>query len=347
MRVFIAEFVCGGGVSDKGVEEIPGSLRREGSAMLSALVTDVCSVADVVVPVDTRLAPSFEHAPNVTAFRIDPLQPLWPQWIKAAADCQAAIIVAPESNGILAKGVAMLRAGGLNVIAGSGDFLRVASDKVQTAKVLHAASVNHPAFVAAGERRFASQMAKFERFVVKPRDGCGTQEVRQFDSFDEAMNCLDETMILQQWLPGRAISVSLIATGNRSYFLPAVSQHLHSGSCEYNGGSGPLCEDDQRRAMALATRVIEAMPPTAKGFIGFDLLLGDRPSQDVVIEVNPRLTTSYVGLRRMTNANLAARILDVEHEPIACQVGVDQVHWTAEGEVTVHDDAVTGLARDG
>lgn len=347
MRVFIAEFVCGGGVSEKNVDEIPGGLRREGHAMLSALVEDASRVADIVVPVDPRLAPAFDGVSNVTPFRIDPLQPLWPQWIKAAADCDAAIVVAPESNGILAKGVAMLRAGGLNVIAGSGDFLRVASDKVQTARVLHAASVNHPDFIAVGERKFVTKMKKFDQFVVKPRDGCGTQQVQRFDSFDTAMERLDETMILQHWCPGRAVSVSLIATGNRHFFLPAVAQELHNDSCEYQGGCGPLCDDDQRRAMALASRVIEAMPPTAKGFIGFDLLLGERPSEDVVIEVNPRLTTSYVGLRRMTNANLAARILDVEHEPIACQVGVGQVHWSSEGDVTLRDDAVMGSAGGG
>jgi predicted ATP-grasp superfamily ATP-dependent carboligase len=41
--------------------------------------------------------------------------------------------------------------------------------------------------------------------------------------------------------------------------------------------------------------------------VGVDLVLGRDPrgSEDVVIEVNPRLTTSYVGLRAAARSNLA------------------------------------------
>jgi predicted ATP-grasp superfamily ATP-dependent carboligase len=48
------------------------------------------------------------------------------------------------------------------------------------------------------------------------------------------------------------------------------------------------------------------------GFVGVDLVLGREPdgSEDVVIEVNPRLTTSYVGLRAATRANLASAMWD-------------------------------------
>jgi len=345
MRVFIAEYVCGGGLSDTKIESIPASLRREGAAMLSALVDDTVQVAELVVPVDPRLAPPLVASDRVQTVLIDGDLPLWPQWISAGSGCDAAIIVAPESGGVLAQGVAMLRAGGVNVVAGSGDFLRVASDKVLTAKALHTAGVKHPDFLAIGERRFASQMPKHDQFVVKPRDGCGTQEIQRFDQLDDAMDCLDESKILQHWRPGRAISVSMIATDQQHFFLPAVTQVLDAKTCEYGGGCGPLCDDDQRRAMALATRAIEAMPPTARGFIGLDLLLGERPSEDVVIEVNPRLTTSYVGLRRMTKANLAARILDVEKEPVACNVGVGEIQWDSEGAVMHQTGSALGVSE--
>ena len=61
--------------------------------------------------------------------------------------------------------------------------------------------------------------------------------------------------------------------------------------------------------MALA--VTEAFPLTA-GYLGIDMVLAQRPDQrDVVIEVNPRLTTSYVGLRELAHCNLAEAMLDV------------------------------------
>ncbi|MEM9646097.1 MAG: ATP-grasp domain-containing protein [Planctomycetota bacterium] len=329
---------------DTPLSSIPSGLRREGGAMLSALVEDTLAVAEVVTPVDARLAPDLGENDALTKIGVDSGQ-LWAHWIDAAKGCDAAMIVAPENDGILAQGVAMLRAGGIDVIAGSGDFLRVASDKVMTAKVLHSAGINHPLYMATGDRRQQPRLRKADRFVVKPRDGCGTQQICQFESFDEAVASLTEKDILQEWRLGRSISVGLIASGGKQVFLPSVSQIFQASDHSYSGGQGPLCDDDQRRAMALAGRAVEAMPPTARGFIGLDLLLGQRPSEDCVIEINPRLTTSYVGLRKMTGCNLAAHILGLSDAPILCDVGVNEVTWTAEGEtndeVTSRDNAST------
>jgi predicted ATP-grasp superfamily ATP-dependent carboligase len=49
------------------------------------------------------------------------------------------------------------------------------------------------------------------------------------------------------------------------------------------------------------------------GFIGIDMVLGHDPDGrvDSVIEINPRLTTSYVGLRVASRTNLAQALLDV------------------------------------
>lgn len=335
MRIFVGEYVCGGGLSQEKSAEAAHGLHQEGAAMLRAIVSDLSEVAQTVVPLDPRL-PALE----LEAFQIVPVsadEPLWPQWIEAAKECDAALIVAPERNGVLAKAVAMLRAGGVDVIAGSGDFLRVASDKLLTAKTLTAAGVAHPMYMALSDKRFAPQLKKCERFVVKPRDGCGTHAIRTFDSFDEARAELEGNLILQAWMPGEAISIALVASPTQVTFLPAVSQNLDAHTCEYAGGQGPLNDDAQRRAAALASRAIAAMPPTVRGFVGLDLLLGSRPSEDCVIEINPRLTTSYVGLRRMIHGNLAARLFDLESGPVSCCTSVDSVRWTPDGQVWIND----------
>jgi predicted ATP-grasp superfamily ATP-dependent carboligase len=47
------------------------------------------------------------------------------------------------------------------------------------------------------------------------------------------------------------------------------------------------------------------------GYVGVDVVLGDTEdgSQDQAIEINPRLTTSYIGLRRLARDNLAEALL--------------------------------------
>jgi predicted ATP-grasp superfamily ATP-dependent carboligase len=51
--------------------------------------------------------------------------------------------------------------------------------------------------------------------------------------------------------------------------------------------------------------------PGLLGYVGVDLVLGDAAdgSQDYAIEINPRLTTSYVGLRQLAEFNLAEAML--------------------------------------
>ncbi len=302
--------------------------------MLRAIVSDLSEFAQTVVPLEPRLGVSVDATETAA---MNPKLSLWSQWIAAARDCDAALIIAPESDGVLAKAAAMLRAGGIDVIASSGDFLRVASDKLLTAKTLWAAGVAHPLYMALSDQRFEQQLTDCKKFVVKPRDGCGTQEIQTFHSFDDAREQLRDDLLLQAWMPGRPVSVALVASSTQQTILPAVRQELCETTCEYIGGSGPLDADSQRRVTALASRAIAAMPPTARGFVGLDLLLGKRPSNDCVIEINPRLTTSYVGLRKMINGNLAARLFDLETGPVSCHVTIDSVRWTRDGQVWIND----------
>ncbi len=334
MKIFVGEYVCGGGVVDSPLEQVPLELRREGAAMLRAITQDIAEMADVVVSLDERFDVDIAGAESIPA---KSGQSIFSAWINAAKNCDAALIVAPESDGILAKAVSVMRAAGVDVIASSGDFLRVASDKLQTAKVLHSAGVSHPIYMANSDLRFESQMKGYDRYVLKPRDGCGTQEIQVVQSLDEAKSKLTDDLLLQPWMPGNPISVALVASGNHQTFLPAVSQKIQIENGSYEGGCGPLDDDAQRRATALAARAIAAMPMTARGFVGLDLLLGRQASEDCVIEVNPRLTTSYVGLRQMINGNLAARLFDMETGAVSCSVTVNSVSWAPDGKVRISD----------
>src|SRR5690606_21127135 len=100
--------------------------------------------------------------------------------------------------------------------------------------------------------------------------------------------------------------------------LPACRQHLSDdGRFRYLGGSLPLPPSLHARAARLAQQALDALP-AAIGYVGVDLVLGaaDDGSRDVVIEVNPRLTTSYLGLRDAVKINLAELILQTAHSQL-------------------------------
>ena len=75
------------------------------------------------------------------------------------------------------------------------------------------------------------------------------------------------------------------------------------------------------------------------GFVGVDLILGADAEgrEDLAIEINPRLTTSYVGLRALLHGNLAGLML--RHAGASSErVGVAskyRVAYTAAGSISI------------
>ena len=68
----------------------------------------------------------------------------------------------------------------------------------------------------------------------------------------------------------------------------------------------PLDPDLRQRALKLAKNVVDASPNLI-GYVGIDMVLADDPCDDVMIEINPRLTTSYCFLREWSKENLAEK----------------------------------------
>jgi predicted ATP-grasp superfamily ATP-dependent carboligase len=77
--------------------------------------------------------------------------------------------------------------------------------------------------------------------------------------------------------------------------------------------------------------------PGLRGFVGVDVVVGDDPDGggDAVIEINPRLTTSYAGLRQVARFNLAAALLAVAEggDPPAFEWRPGPVRWRADGQI--------------
>jgi predicted ATP-grasp superfamily ATP-dependent carboligase len=118
--------------------------------------------------------------------------------------------------------------------------------------------------------------------------------------------------------------------------LPPCWQRLSdNGRFTYEGGALVNIPELARRATGLATRALDAMPP-ALGYVGVDLVLGNDPDggEDVVVEVNPRLTTSYVGVRQAVKENLARAMLEIaEGREVELTVRRSAIEFAADGAV--------------
>jgi predicted ATP-grasp superfamily ATP-dependent carboligase len=167
--------------------------------------------------------------------------------------------------------------------------------------------------------RSASDVPAAQEFpaMIKPNDGAGSLGVQIVSGLDE-INSLDwspgQTYRLETFCPGQPASVAMILGGESPRVLAPCRQLFHHGSFDYRGGCVLADDGPAARAIRLGKRIARELPDE-RGYLGVDLILGDDPDGwgDRVLEINPRLTTSYVGLRASTDTNLAEVILHPDH----------------------------------
>jgi hypothetical protein len=142
---------------------------------------------------------------------------------------------------------------------------------------------------------------------------------------------------LEQFVPGMAASVAVLCGPAGRITLPPTKQRVSDdGRLRYLGGELPIAPGLARRATALAERALAALPAVT-GYVGVDLVLGRdaNGTEDVVIEINPRLTTSYVGLRALAADNLSAAMCRVaQGERVQVNFDTRPLEFDTEGNAS-------------
>ncbi len=254
--------------------------------------------------------------------------------LSSAAD--ATILIAPEFDDILLKAARLVLASGGRLMSPSPEFIRIAADKQRTCETLGAAGVRVPAGRALEPDEPLPVDFEYPA-VIKPVDGAGSQDTYLVTGRYDRPPAHAWRRRLEQYVPGLAASVAVLCGPNGRIPLTPCKQRIsEDGRLRYLGGELPLAAGLADRASALAERALAAMP-AAVGYVGVDLVLGREPdgSRDAVIEINPRLTTSYVGLRTAAIGNLAEAMWEVAHgeaEPI--ELSNRPIEFDASGNVS-------------
>ena len=148
--------------------------------------------------------------------------------------------------------------------------------------------------------------------VLKPNDGAGSDSVQIVHSAATVKLPANSTAHrVEQFIEGQPVSVSVIRGDSGVNLLPPTGQRFDAQPIgHYVGAKFPLPDDIAHRATRLAEQCANALPAT-RGYFGIDMVIADEgPKSDCVIEVNPRLTCSYVHLRKIVPENLAAMMLE-------------------------------------
>jgi predicted ATP-grasp superfamily ATP-dependent carboligase len=306
--------------------------------MLSAVAHDLrqCPGVETVMLLDPQLSAPGEvyHATGVAAERN--------AFREIARSADRTLVIAPETGGILEERCRWVGEVGGRLLSPGPEAVRLTADKLTLASYLEYWRVPTPPARAA-DRTDACPFPF--PVVVKPRDGAGSlattlitsPECWESPAGSAASDEWGEISIVQPFVPGKPASVGLlIGPGGTHSLLPAAQSLSSDGNFRYLGGSAPLPADEAVRVRQLGERAV-ADVPGLHGFVGVDVVLGDDPDGrgDAVIEINPRLTTSYVGLRKLARFNLAAALLTVTEggTPPAFEWARGPVRWRGDGTI--------------
>jgi predicted ATP-grasp superfamily ATP-dependent carboligase len=329
--LFVHEFVSGGGWPPG---DLPAGLAAEGAGMLRSILADfqLWGAVRTITTLDERLADLSLPADEVINIAPDHHSAIFSSVL---ARMDAALIIAPETDGILARLSGLVQDAGVLLLGSSPEAVTIAGDKWACYQRFRQSGLQTPLtqLARAGD---ASPQARVIGYpiVVKPVDGVGCEGICLVTDESELAAALTklrqvtlrEEILLQSFIDGIDASVSLLVAEGRALPLSLNSQAIATGCpFAYKGGTVPLLHPSAERACSIAEAAVRLLPGL-KGYVGVDLILtGD----DVwLIEINPRITTSYLGLRRVLRLNLAQAIWR------ACCEGVLPEQAPIDGQAT-------------
>jgi predicted ATP-grasp superfamily ATP-dependent carboligase len=312
MKILIFEYITGGGFNKK---ELPESLAKEGRLMLNGLLRCLSLIRDIelMVMLDWRVCESINTA-GMNAFVIKPEHDTSKEFERLAAHCDAIWPVAPEFDSLL----------------------KTLCDQVASLKKLLLTS---PAMAVAmtGNKWFTfRQLTRYKiatvdtwlfddwiyssgKWIVKPVDGAGCNDSylltsQQGFAFLTRKLSGQGQFIIQPHLHGKKTSLSCLFKQGRAWLLCAnlqrfklINKQYHLQEIEVNYRS------DINRYRSLVQDVAEAFPDLW-GYAGIDLI--ETTKEILVLEINPRLTTSFVAIQAATGINTCQCVLELlEGEP--------------------------------
>ncbi len=270
--------------------------------MLQALVKDLTQISgiDVLITHDARL-PSLSLP--IQELRLSPSDRIDDILHDLFTVVDAVWPIAPETQNILEQVSQHVLDAGKILLNSPPSAVSIAASKKRTAERLsiHGISVV-PTYSALDE------YVKWSgEWVAKPDDGVGCEGIQIFDTLSNALRKAPQK-IYQPYLPGSDMSLSMICSNGVAQLLSVNRQHIvQTGDrlvlnhCVCNA-----ITEDLKKYNDLANEITQAMPDLW-GYVGVDLLVNGNNIK--VLEINPRLTSSYAGIAEMLSINPAEQVL--------------------------------------
>ena len=326
-RIFIFEFVSGGGFNKI---EIPNSFFSEGFGMLRSIISDFKLLE---FEITTLLDYRFLHlVPLLNADMVEVLEKEEEYLLKfeyLVKQSESCFIIAPEFSKTLYRLTKIVKKNKKNLLSIDLKGVNLGTSKLDTFKFFRSSKVKTPQtfLLPRGKQNFDANFVieKFKNLncpvIIKPEDGVGADSIFYFESEEEIIEFFNDPIekldsirnyILQEYVEGKDLSVSLLGIKNSTPKILSVNTQdidikKPNFESNYFGGHTPV-ENYSEIEASLKENFKKMDLSRFKGYFGIDFIRKEN-CEIYFIEINPRLTTSYLGLRNIINQNLAKMIL--------------------------------------
>ena len=300
MRVFVTEFITGGGMAN---HPLPEGLKQEGLLMLKSVLADCSRINNIelVTTLDSRIKIDSD---NIEISEVGDSANYFRQVHSIASQCDVCWVIAPESGGVLATMVHDLTQENATTINCDLETIRISGDKLKCA--IHLINANLKTIPCLSREEVNSSDQKI---VIKSRFGVGCEGLRICDSGKHALDYIEdfEQWVVQPYVEGKHLSLSLLCLQGEAKILACNIQ-------KFIGEYEPRLQRCSVNAVPvtnqlkiLANKIAQTLPGL-RAYVGVDVI--ENENELLIVDINPRLTSSYVGLSEVLTQNPAELCID-------------------------------------
>ncbi|MFO7796915.1 MAG: ATP-grasp domain-containing protein [Promethearchaeati archaeon] len=323
-KIFVYEFISGGGFNNI---KIPSSLFCEGFGMLRSIVDDFKYLdLEVISLLDNRIRFLSEILDIDSIKYVESEDDYKKEFLSRVKESEYCFIIAPEFSNILSELSQIVIKNNKKLLSVNLKGIEIASSKYKTYKYFLSHHLKTPeTYLIPLKNEYPLKKYIIDKFkqigapiIIKPDDGVGAESIIKIENESELNRLLDNfessfekgrNYIIQKFIRGKNSSISLLNSIKKEKRIKPIILSINTQNIqinetnkasEYLGGETPIEKFEEKKR--LLEKILKKVKFTEfGGLYGIDFILKD--TEIFFLEINPRLTTSYIGIRKILTKN--------------------------------------------
>ena len=302
MKIFICEYVTGGGYINKKISK---KLYLQAKSIVKSLITDFNKIPNLKIfyTWDYRFK-KLKKIKNAECFEIkeSPIK----KWNNLIKKTDIFFPIAPETDNKLIK-LIKLNKFKKKMLSNNLNAIKISSSKYKTYNFFQKNSI--PTLKTFKVKR--NDLKTSKNWVAKRDDGAGSEENYIFSNKKDLFNFLNlhKNFVIQPLVKGASYSVNVIPTKNKICILNFNKQKISY---------------EKKKIIFKGTKFIKKIPFETKikknirnicknlnglnSYFGIDFIISNK--KIFFLDINPRITTSYKNISKNLKINVAKKILN-------------------------------------